>query len=307
MRIVVLEDVGMTADQRVRLESLGTVSWYESSTETEALERTSNADVVLVDWIDPSPFILNMKRHSMVALLSTGYSWIKNRSEAKTRDIIIANVPGYATEAVAEHLLCLILCLARHMIPFDKDLRNGNEKKGVLTALELFGKQIGIIGVGRIGRRLAQMANSMGMTVCGYSRHPNTTAAIDLVTLDELIHTSDVVAVCCPFNDDSKNLLNAERLSKLKPNAIVVSATLDVICLEDAIPVLEEKKIYGMGLDVAVEGGNIVLPSKLLSLDNVVLTPHVAYNTEEAKRRQMDIAISNIENFLSGHPTNVVC
>jgi glycerate dehydrogenase len=118
MKIVVLEKVDMSPDQRTRLESLGDVQWFESSTPNEIGMRVKGADVVVVDWIDPSPFILDMKAPSLIALLSTGFSWVQHRDAAREKGILIANVPAYSTEAVAEHLLGLILCVARRITSY---------------------------------------------------------------------------------------------------------------------------------------------------------------------------------------------
>ena len=306
MKIVVLEKIEMTKEQVARMESLGEVAWFDSSNEEECKERIKGADVVVIDWIDPSPWILSMKSPSLLALMSTGYGWIQHRAEAKERGILISNIPGYATEAVAEHLIGLILCVARQIMVGDRKIRAGEKEKGYLRGIELKGKTIGIIGLGRIGKRVAEICRSFGMNVVTYNRHPKRWDGAKDVSLDELLSTSDVVCICCPLDDDSRAMLDKNKLNKMKPGAILVGATWDVVVLDDLIPFLKNGRIRGMGFDVAIEGSKIDLPDDLLKMDNVVLTPHIGYNTVEAKIRQVDICISNIEAFKKGKPVNIV-
>lgn len=306
MKIVALEKIEMTKEQVNRLEQLGDVGWFDSSTEEEYKERVKGADVVVVDWIDPSPFILSIKSPSLLALMSTGYDWIKHRAEARKQNILISNIPGYAAEAVAEHIIGLVLCVARQTMIGDRDIRSGKKEKGYLQGIELKGRKIGIIGLGRIGKRVAEIARSFGMEIVTYNRHSKSFKGIVDLPLTDLLSTSDVVCVCCPLNDDSREMLNKERLELLKPNAILVGTTWDIVVLDDLIPVLKNGHLRGVSFDVAIEGGKIDLPKDLLNLDNVVLTPHIGYNTVEAKIRQVDICISNIEAFKNGKPQNIV-
>ncbi len=306
MKITVLEKIEMSADQKARLETLGEVRWFESSTPEEAKERIKNSDVVVVDWIDPSPFLLDMKFPSLLALLSTGFGWVQHREEARKRDIMIANVPGYSTEAVAEHLLGLTLCAARRITAGDRGLRAGNNKKGVLRGIELSGRTLGIIGLGNIGSRLARLAADLGMRVVSHSRTQKKNKTAPDVELDELLRISDVIAVCCPLNEDSKMLLGRDRLGHMKRGAILVSATWDVIDLEETMPLLADGRLFGLGLDAAVEGAEIKIPEKLMKFENVIITPHVAFNTAESVDRQMKICVDNIEAFVRRRPQNIV-
>lgn len=306
MNIVILEKVEMTEDQRARLETLGHVDSFQESNKDQCKERIKGKDVVVVDWIDPSSFILSMKSPSLLALMSTGYDWIKHRAEARQKGILISNVPGYATEAVAEHLIGLALGVARQSTVGDKNIRAGNREKGYLQGIELKGRRIGIIGLGRIGKRVAELAKCFGMEVVTYNRHAKEYADVEDLSLKELLSSSDIVCISCPLNNDSRGMLSKERLALLKPGAIIVSATWDVVVLEDLVPLLKQKKVFGAGFDAAIEGSMIDIPDSLLSLENVFITPHIAYNTVEAKVRQVDICISNIEAFAKNKPVNIV-
>jgi phosphoglycerate dehydrogenase-like enzyme len=306
MKIVVLEKIGMTVEQINRIELLGDVDWYNSSNERECKERIKFADAVVVDWIDPSSFILSMKSPSLLALMSTGYDWIKYRDEAKKQGILISNIPGYADQAVAEHILGLTLCVARQTMVGDRNIRAGKREKGYLQGVELRGRRIGIIGLGRIGKRVAEMSKCLGFDVVTYNRHKKSYEGVKDLPLKELLSSSDVVCISCPLNKDSEGLLNKNMLSLIKNKAILVGATWGIVVLDDVIPFLKDGRISGMGFDVAIEGSEIILPESLLNLDNVVLTPNIGFNTPEAKIRQADICISNIEAFKRENPVNIV-
>lgn len=305
MRIVVLEKLEMTDEQRKRLNNIGDVEFYDGSTEIECKQRIKKADVVVVDWIDPSKFMLEMKTPSMVALMSTGYAWVGDLAEARKKGVLVSNIPGYAGEAVAEHLIGLALCVARQTLIGDKSIRMGRDDTGYLRGIELKGKQIGVVGLGAIGKKVADIAKAIGMKVVTFNRQPKSYNDVEDVPLTQLLKTSDVVCISCPENDESRGLIGERQLSLLKPNAIIVGATWNIIDLDALIATLKHKQIFGAGLDVAIEG-RINLPKALLQLDNVVLTPQVGFNTKEAKMRQIDTCISNIEAFVKGKPANIV-
>ncbi|MDD5520322.1 MAG: 2-hydroxyacid dehydrogenase [Kiritimatiellae bacterium] len=306
MKIVVLEKISTTPAQRRRLETLGTIEWYDASSEPEARKRIAGADVVVVDWIDPSPFILEMKSPSLLALMSTGYDWIQHRDEARRKNVLVSNIPGYATEAVAEHLIGLLLAVARQIVVGSLLIRNGQKKKGSLQGFELSGKTIGVIGLGRIGMRIAKLAHGFGMRVITFNRHERNETDIQNVTLDELLSSSDVVCVCCPASVETKDMLDAAKLQSIRQGAVLLGATWGVVSIPAVIPLLKSGQVSGFAFDVAVEGAEIDLPVDFRTLDNVVLTPHVAFNTRESSIRQTEICIDNIAAYKEFSPRNVV-
>jgi lactate dehydrogenase-like 2-hydroxyacid dehydrogenase len=261
----------------------------------------------VVDWLDPNGFLENMKPNSLLALMSTGYSWVDVK-KARSLGISVANIPGYAAEAVAEHLFGLILCVLRKIINSDYAVRKGKWEEGKFRVWELNGKTLGIIGLGRIGRRMAEIGQGFGMKVITYNRTPKNLPGVKEVGLQELLKESDVISINCDINPTSRKLIGQKEFDLMKPTAIIVSATWDVIELPALIDALKKKKIWGVGLDVAVEAvtEKFKLPEELLKLDNVVLTAHTAYNTQESQIRRVDICIDNIESFLKGKPKNIV-
>jgi len=301
-KIAVLEKIEMTDKQRKRLEALGNVEWYDSSTPAECLKRVKGASVVVVDWIDPNPFLSEMEPGFLLELLSTAYSWV-DVQKAKKLGIRVANIPAYSTEAVAEHNLGLMLAVAKKIAQGDRSLHSGSKEKE-LRGFELKGKTLGIIGFGNIGKRVSELARGFGMDILTYNRHPKNVPGVRDVPLEELLQKSDGVCVTCSLNDDSKGLLGLDQLKLMKKEAVLVATTWGVIDTSALAEVLRNKLICGAGLDV--EKDDVEVPAELLKLDNLVLTPHLAYNTRESKIRQVDTCLANIEAYLKGKPQNLV-
>lgn len=306
MEIRVLEKIEMTKNQRQRLNELGKVQVYDSSTLEQCIERVKGADVVVIDWIDPNGFLEYMKPKSLLALMSTGYSWIDTK-KARSLEISVANIPAYATEAVAEHLWGLILTVLRKIVTGDRVVREGGWEQGQIRGLELKEKTLGVIGLGRIGKRMTEIGEkAFNMRAITYNRSPKNLPNIREVSLSELLKESDVISINCGLNPTSRDLIGQKEFDLVKATTVIVSATWGVINLPALIVALKNKKILGAGLDIAAEGGKPELPKELLQLDNVVLTPHVGYNTKESKIRQVNICIDNIERFIKGEPQNIV-
>jgi len=304
-KIVVLEKIDITDEKKKRLNSLGNLEYYNSSNLEECQERVKDAEVVVIDWIDPNPFLSSMKKPSLLALMSTGYDWI-NIKKARELNVSVSNIPGYAAEAVAEHIIGLALAIARKTMIGDREIRKGNKEKGYLKGFEFLGRKAGIIGLGRIGSRVAKILSCFSMEIIGYDIQPKNVAGVKNVSLEELLRSSDAVFITCSLNKTSRNMLNIDNLKLMKKSAILVGTTWGVVDLNSLIHALKNKLIFGAGFDVSVEGSNIELPKELTELENIVLTPHIGYNTAEAKIRQVDICISNIEAYLKGKPENII-
>ncbi len=305
MKIAVLEKINFTPSQKSKLEKLGDVEFYENSSIEECKQRVKNADITMIDWIEPNDFLENMKRDSLLSLMSTGFSWV-DLEKAKKLGIAVSNVPDYATEAVAEHIIGLILTVTKRIVSGDKAAKSNNWVQGKLEGIELKNRTIGIIGLGRIGSRVAEICKILGMKILTYNRNPRNKNRIKDVDLDALLKESDLISINCNLNDSSKNLLNKEKLDLIKKDAIIVGATWGVLDLDYLIKKLKNNEIKGFGYDVEIAGKDTKLPKELLELENVVLTPHIAFNTKESKIRQVDICIDNIESFINGTPKNIV-
>jgi len=305
MNIAVLEKIGLNDEQKRKLNLLGNVTYYDSSNEDECRQRVKNTDVAVIDWINPNSFLPSMKNPSLLALMSTGYSWI-DIEKAKELGISVSNIPAYATEAVAEHIIGLMFAVARKTIVGNAEIKKENKNKGYLQGIEISGRKAGIIGLGNIGSRVAKILSCLGIEIFAYDVNPKIISGIKNLPLVELLKKCDLVFITCPLNEMSKNLLDENHLRLMKKDAILLGTTWGVVDIFALTDILKNNLIYGAGFDVSIEGNDIILPKKFTELSNVVLTPHIGYNTKEAKIRQADICISNIERYLKGQPQNLV-
>lgn len=300
MKIAILEKTNFSQKQIEKLESVGTVDAFDGLTQEEANAIAVDYDVVIVNWIDPNPFILNMKEGALVALLSTGYGWITNLEKAKEKGIRVANIPGYSTEAVAEHLTGMLLGVTKNIFSTINSHNNG------IVGTELAGKTVGIIGLGNIGGRFAEIMQFFGANVITYNRNKKNRQGVEDVSLNQLLTNSDVVCVTCAVNDQSRNLINNSNIDCIKEDAILIGSTWDVIEEEALVSAIEKGNVKAVAFDAAIEASDEIGQKLLDYKDKVFLTPHIAYNTKEAEIRQLDICIENIIAYLEQRPQNLV-
>lgn len=302
MKIAVLEKVNFNNNQIDKLKSIASVDFYDSLSQEQANEIAPNYDIVVVNWLDPTPFILSMKNGSLVSLLSTGYGWITNLKEASEKGVLVSNIPGYSTEAVAEHLLGLLIGVSKNIFC------SLNVDNCLSIGFELKDKTIGIIGLGQIGTRFAEMMNFFGANVLTYNRHKKDNAIAKDVSLEELMKSSDIVCITCSVNNESKGMINLDNYTILKKGVIVIGSTWDVIEEDAIIEGVKNDVIKCIAFDAATEGASKVSEKLINSEYNnrVFLTPHIAYNTLESETRQLDICVNNIISFAKGTPINIV-
>ncbi|MBR5303805.1 MAG: hypothetical protein IKU37_03155 [Candidatus Gastranaerophilales bacterium] len=255
------------------------------------------------------------KNLKFIFLRSVGYSNV-DLEYCKNNNIYVFNTPNYGNSTVAEYVFALLLALSKKIIQGHKAIINGDIEQEYLRGIELFQKTMGVIGVGAIGRKVVNIAYGFGMDVLAYDVNKN--GAYNFVELDELLKKSDFVSINCPLNEHTRNLIDKIAISKMKKNAILINtARGEIIDSEALYYALAENKIKGAALDV-VEceeylcqnwkkcNKNIGIKStcfkkfffnqKLLQLQNVLITPHNAYNTKEAQKRILDITIENINS-----------
>lgn len=315
MKITVLEKINFSEEQKERLNSIvknGSIEYYDYTDDIDLStlkEKISNSDIVVVNWIDPSPFILSMKPNSMVALLSTGFGWIQNLEEAKKKGVMVSNVPSYSTEAVAEHIFALLLSFNKRIMissNFSKNVIVSNENTVSLMGTELKGKTIGIIGLGNIGSRVAEISRAFDMKIVTYNRIKRNHYSYVDVALEELLSVSDIICISCPLNDESRGLINETNIKYIKKSAILTGATWGVVDENALIDALDLDLIGGAAFDLALEGPEKIKNIELLQNKNFLCTFHNAYNTFEAEKRQLNICIDNIEAFLKGKAKNII-
>ena len=243
----------------------------------------------------------------MIAVAFTGYDSV-DMEYCQEQGIAVYNVPKYSTNSVVELTIGLTIAVLREITYGNNIIRN--DKWSFKPGIELFGKTVGIVGTGEIGVATAKIFKAFGCEVIGWSRSENE-AFMELrgryiIDKQTFIATADIVSIHLPLNKDTKGIIGKEELSAMKPTAIIINTARGAIINEsDLIAVLEQKQIAGAGLDV-FEKEPIDSNNSLLQLENVVLTPHVAYRTEEALNRRMNVTVKNIENFVADKKDNRV-
>jgi glycerate dehydrogenase len=296
------------------LEQFGDCSIYERTPAEEIVARARPAEIVLTNKTQLSEkSIEQLPRLKYIGVLATGYN-IVDITAAAERDIVVANVPTYGTDSVAQmvfaHLLNLTQRVGEHAL---------SVRQGAWTACpdfcywnsplgELSGKTLGIVGLGRIGLATARIGLAFGMRVlaCDPCVPETPQAEVALTELDDLFRRSDVISLHCPLTDDNPGLVSAGRLALMKSTAMLINTSRGPLVDEQALAdALNEGRIAGAGLDVlSVEPPPADNP--LLRAENCFITPHIAWATHAARARLLATAIDNVRAYLSGQPTNVV-
>jgi len=268
---------------------------------------------LLTDKIDAEVMDAFGSQLKIVANMAMGFDNI-NLEEAKKRGIIITNTPGVLTDTVAEHTFALILAIAHRIVEADKFARAGKYigwAPMLMLGNDLSGKTLGVVGLGRIGSRVAYHAvKGFDMKVLYYDVNRNETFEKEysavFTSLDDLLKQSDFISVHVPLLDSTRHLINAENLKLMKPSAYLVNTSRGPVIDERALALsLSKGEIRGAAIDV-FEFEPKITP-ELLQLDNVILTPHIASATEETRSKMSDLAATNIIEALEGRiPPNLV-
>jgi len=306
MRIVVVDHVYLLEEHLKNLRSLGELEVFGEPPETveELKSRVRDAEIVIVGWSHLTRDVITYaKRIRMISIWATTCHYA-DLAAAKERGIVVTHVPGYAMEAVAEHTFALLLSAVRKLPLSDEHVRSGSFDWRPFAGRELAGKTLGIIGTGSIGFRVAEIAKAFGMRLLGFDKYPNPKRAeavgLKYVDLPVLLRESDVVSVHVTLTSETEELLGRKEIESMKDGAVLVNTSQGKVVDEDAlIEALKSGKISCAGLDVFGEEP----PSKdnlLFRLDNVVLSPHVGFNTVEAAKRCTDICVDNVAEFLKG-------
>ncbi|MDB5248612.1 MAG: glycerate dehydrogenase [Segetibacter sp.] len=297
------------------LKKLGDVVVHDRTPAEQVVERAQGAEVIFTNKTPVSEDAINqLPSLKYIGVLATGYN-IVNTDVAKAKGIIVANVPGYGTTSVVQMTFALLLELCLHVQRHSDTVMEGKWAKSAdwcywdYPLVELLGKTIGIIGFGRIGQQVGNVATAFGMNIIGNSRNrsdqshrPNFRWA----EIPELLEQSDVVSIHCPLFPETKGLINKESLQSMKRSAFLINTSRGPIIVdEDLADALNNDVIAGAGIDVL----SAEPPSKenpLFGAKNCIITPHIAWATKEARARLMDITVSNLAAFVNGNPVNVV-
>jgi glycerate dehydrogenase len=316
MNIVVLDgftlnpgDLGWDA-----LKALGPCTIHDRTPPELVVERARDAEIVLTNkTVLGRDTIAALPKLKYVGVLATGYN-VVDIAAAKERSVPVTNVPDYGTLSVAQHTFALLLELTQHVEHHAQTVREGRWTRSAdfcywdFPLIELHGLTFGIIGFGKIGRAVAKLAEAFGMHVVVHNRSKpkDLPPQFEFVSLDELLARSDVVSLHCPLTPENKQFINAARLSRMKPAAFLLNTSRGPLLDEQAVAeALNSGRIAGAAVDVlSVEPPRADNP--LITAKNCIITPHIAWATRAARSRLMDVAVTNIREFLAGRPRNVV-
>ncbi len=316
MKIVVLDGYTLNPGDLDwdELKSLGACEIHDRTALGDVVARSGGATVVLTNkTIVNRDHLFQLPELKYIGVLATGYN-IVDVAAARERSILVTNVPAYGTRSVAQMTMALLLELVLQVGHHARTTREGRWTRSPdfsywdFPLIELDGLTLGLVGLGRIGEAVAQLATAFGMKVlAARSRQPRPTYAnIEWVELDEIFSQSDVISLHCPLTPATKEVVNAARIARMKPTAYLINTSrgplIDEAALADA---LNAGRIAGAAVDVlSVEPPSAGNP--LLTAKNCLVTPHIAWATRAARARLMKIAVANLRAYLNGELRNVV-
>ena len=316
MKIVILD--GYTANPGdlswKELEKMGSLTVYERTRPEETVARAADADIVLTNKVIISREVMaQLPCLKYIGVLATGYNVVDIQA-AHERGIVVTNVPAYSTESVAQMVFAHLLNATNrtdHYATQNRELRwteNQDFCYWDFPHMELAEKTFGIVGLGNIGQRVAEIALAFGMKVKAVTSKPAVAlpTGIGKADLEELLATSDVVSLHCPLTNRTRHMINPQTLQLMKPSAILINTGRGPLVDDQAVATaLAEGRLSAFCADVLTEE-----PPKadnpLLKQPNAFITPHIAWATNEARTRLLQVAISNVKAFLDGKPQNIV-
>ena len=316
MKIVVLDSYGMNPGDLSwdALKELGEVTIYDRTSEEEVYQRCSDADIVLTNKVVfDADTIWKLPNLKYIGVLATGYN-IVDTVAACDNDIVVTNVPAYSTDSVAQLTFAHILSIANRVEHYAIENRNGRWSNNPdfvywdTPLIELTGKTLGIVGLGLIGMKVAKMALCFGMDVFAVtSKHrKDLPEGIQKTTLDGLLATSDILSLHCPLKRETREMINATTLAKMKHGAILINTGRGPLVNEnDVAEALKSGQLGAYGTDVMCQEPPSA-DNPLFSAPNFYSTPPIAWATFEARQRLMKTVVDNVKAFIEGKPVNVV-
>ncbi len=315
-KIVLTEPMPLIKDELEILEKRAVVEILRSTDHDVILNKTRDADVLMIVYAKATADIIeNASKLKGVIKYGVGVDNI-DVAKATEKGIVVANVPDYAIETVADHAMGLLLSLARNIMIADRLMRARTwgiwaSPPVSLRGIDLKGKVLGLVGIGRIGKAVSERAQAFGMKVIASDPYVSPEIAsqmkVDLKTFDEVISSSDFISLHSPLTDETKGLINTKAISMMKQGVFIINtARGPLIDHHDLVKALTERRIAGAALDVFQKEPPDT-DDPIFQLDNVVLTPHIAWYTDEALRRLEMTAAQHAIDLLNGKmPTNTV-
>ena len=314
MKIAIMESLAVSSEElalrKLPFENEGHVfAEFERTTDIPTLiEEAKDADVmILANMPMPKEVINACKNLKYIDIAFTGVDHVA-MDAVRAKGITASNASGYSNESVAELGIGLAIDLLRNIPQVEARCRALGTKAG-LVGNELMGKTVGIIGLGKIGTRSAELFHAFGCSILAHSRsiHKDAPFYVEQTDLDSLLSRSDLVILHCPLNDSTRGLINAEALKKMKPSAYLINlARGPVVVSKDLADVLNNGVIAGAAVDVFDKEPPLNADEPLLSAKNTILTPHIAFASQESMSIRAEIVFDNLRHFLDKDPINLV-
>jgi len=290
------------------------LTFYENTTEENKYEHIGDAEIVFDNKIIMDEELFNKCPNiKYVGVCATGYN-VVDLNAARKRDIVVTNVPAYSTDSVVQLTWALILEQVCNLEIHNKSVKKGDWIKSELFCYwlkpitELSGQTLGIIGYGNIGRKIAQIAKGFGMKIIVNTRHPEKYEEdnIDFVDKDELFAKSDIITLHCPLTEDTKEIIRKENIDKMKDNVRIINVSRGGLVNEtDLANALNSGKVLSAGVDVILEEP-MTKDNPLLNAKNIIITPHMAWASVDARKRLVNEITKNFKAFLNNEKRNVV-
>ena len=312
MKLVIIEPLGVEKDKLLSIarnalkDSVEIVYYDTKTTDTqELIERGKDAEIIVVANNPLNAEVINgCKKLKLLSVAFTGIDHIA-MDACKANGVIVCNCAGYSTAAVSDLVFGMLIMFYRNLAACDAATRREGTKDG-LIGCELEGKKFGVVGTGAIGMNVARIAAAFGCEVLAYSRTKKEMDNVRYVSLDELMAESDIISLHVPSNAETKGLISAEKIALMKKSAIFINCARGPIVDSKALAqALNEGRIAGAAVDVFDCEPPIPAEEPLLHAKNTLLTPHVAFLSEEAMVRRAKIEFSNVYAYLDGKPENV--
>lgn len=316
MKIVVMDGKGVNPGDMSwkQIQQFGELIVYERTASEEIIDHVGDAEIVLTNkTVFDEDTIAKLKNVKYIGVLATGYNVVDLKAASK-RGIVVTNIPAYSTDSVAQMTFAHILNVTNHVDHYARASRDGEWSRCPdfcywdKPLVELAGKTIGIIGLGNIGMKVANIALNFGMNVIAYtSKEPKELPnGINKASIDNILSDSDIISLHCPLTKQTRELINKDSIAKMKRSVIVVNTGRGpLVNEEDVANALHNGLIGAYSADVMCSEPPSA-DDPLFVEQNAYITPHVAWASKEARIRLMDIAEKNIHSFLSGKPINVV-
>ena len=313
-KIVIMESLGISAEElaarKAPFEAQGHVfvDYPKTTDPAKLVEEAKDADaMILANMPMPADVLRKCDKLKFIDVAFTGVDHV-GLDAAKEKNIAVSNASGYSNEAVSELVIGTTLSLARNLRSVEDRCREGKDKTG-LVGWEIKGKTVGIIGLGKIGTRTAELFHAFGANVLAQSRthHDGVAEYIEQVSQEELLRRSDIVVLHCPLNDSTRGMINAEKLAMMKPTALLVNVARGPVVVEKDLAVaLENGVIAGAAIDVFDKEPPLDTASPILHVPNCLVTPHVAFATQQSMSLRAEIVFDNLAKWMEGHQINTI-